>query len=235
MKYPKLLIISHIALLSALVLWFVPVTQPFFQELDNTVFLKFNGSLINKPFWQVFWGLLNDRRETKLNLLFAALINIWAILATPDRVKQKVRIKQTLYFWVCFQLGFMLQEAIFNTWLHVARDSPSLVFKPIVKLSQILQTTNLKEGTLHSFPSGHAFSLIYWASFTLLCSPRYIGIIGLIFAILLCLPRLFIGAHWLSDEVFSMLIALVWLSWTVNNPIYKHLETISKTSPDNPV
>ncbi len=235
MRYPKLLIISHIALLSALVLWFVPITHHFFQDLDNTVFLQLNGSLINKPFWQVFWGLLNDRRETKLNLLFAALINIWAILATPDKVKQKVRIKQILYFWICFQLGFMLQEGLFNTWLHVARDSPSLVFKPIVKLSQILQTTNLKEGTLHSFPSGHAFSLIYWASFTLLCSPRYIGIIGLIFAILLCLPRLFIGAHWLSDEVFSMLIALVWLSWTVNNPVYKHLETISKTSPDNPV
>jgi membrane-associated phospholipid phosphatase len=227
-----LLIASHVTLLIALLLWFNPITHLFFQHLDEIVFLKLNGSLVDKPFWQVFWGLLNDRRETKLNLLFAALINIWAIGTTQNKVLRHQRLKQTVYFWICFQIGFMLQEGIFNSWLHVTRNSPSLVFTPIVKLSQVLQNYNLKESTQHSFPSGHAFSLIYWASFTLLCAPRRIGIIGLVFAIILCLPRLFIGAHWLSDEVFSILIAVIWLSWTVNNPIY-HKITLLKDLPKN--
>lgn len=221
--YSPLWITSHLALLIALLLWFSPITHTFLQHLDEMVFLKLNGSLVGKPFWQVFWGLLNDRRETKLNLLFAALMNAWAILATKNKVLHQQRLKQTIYFWICFQIGFMLQEGIFNSWLHIARDSPSLVLKPIVNLPQVLQSNTLKTSTHNSFPSGHAFSLIYWASFTLLCAPRKIGIMGLVFAITFCLPRLFIGAHWLSDELFSMLIALVWLSWTVNNPIYRKL------------
>jgi len=218
-------VLSHIALIAALLLWFNPLTHPFLQHLDETVFQIFNGNLVDKPFWQVFWGLLNDRRETKLNLLFAALINLWVILATQDKALRYQRIKKIIYFWICFQIGFMIQEGIFNNWLHIARDSPSLVLKPAVKLSQVLQNFNLKEGTQHSFPSGHAFSLIYWASFTLFCAPRRIGMIALFIAILLCLPRLFIGAHWLSDEVFSVLMALVWLSWTVNNPIYHKINS----------
>lgn len=223
--YSPLWIISHLALIAALLLWFNPLTHQFFQHLDELVFLKLNGSLVGEPFWQVFWGLLNDRRETKLNLLFAAVINIWAILVTEEKSLRHQRIKQTVYFWICFQIGFMLQEGIFNHWLHIARESPSLVITPLVKLSQVLQNPNLKEVTKHSFPSGHAFALIYWASFTLLCAPKRISIIGLVFAVLFCLPRLFIGAHWLSDEVFSILMALVWLSWTVNNPIYHRINT----------
>ncbi len=219
----SLWISSHIVLITALLLWFNPLTHDFFRYLDESFFLKLNASLVGEPFWQVFWGLLNDRRETKLNLLFAAILNIWAILVTKEKTLRHQRIKQILYFWICFQVGFMLQEGIFNKWLHIAKDSPSLVITPVVKLSQVLQNSNLKEGTQHSFPSGHAFSLIYWASFTLLCAPRHIGIMALFFAILLCLPRLFIGAHWLSDEVFSILMALVWLSWTVHNPIYEKI------------
>ncbi len=226
-------ITSHIALIAAVLLWFNPLTHAFFQHLDESLFLKLNASLVDQPFWQVFWGLLNDRRETKLNLLFAGLINLWTILATQEKALRAQRIKQTVYFWFCFQIGFMLQEGIFNNWLHVARDSPSLVIKPAVKLSQVLQNFNLKEGTQHSFPSGHAFSLIYWASFTLFCAPRQIGLIALFFAVLLCLPRLFIGAHWLSDEVFSVLMALVWLSWTVNNRIYHKMVLDSNSKIKN--
>jgi membrane-associated phospholipid phosphatase len=221
--YNPLTIGSHLGLLIALLLWFNPITQPFLQHLDNTVFQLLNGSLVGEPFWQVFFGLLNHKRETKLNLLFAALLNVWAIVATQNKALRYTRLKQTLYFWVCFEIGFMLQDGIFNSLLHITRYSPSLIFQPIVKLSAILQSTALKEGTQHSFPSGHAFSLIYWASFTLLCSPKRVGIIGLLFAITLCLPRLFIGAHWLSDEVFSALLALVWLSWTLHTPIYKKI------------
>ena len=93
-------VLSHIALIAALLLWFNPLTHPFLQHLDETVFQIFNGNLVDKPFWQVFRGLLNDRRETKLNLLFAALINLWVILTTQDKALRYQRIKKIIYFWI---------------------------------------------------------------------------------------------------------------------------------------
>lgn len=217
---PYLLIMSHIALVSALLLWFNPLTHPLCQKLDIWIFQVLNGSLTYE-FWQSFWGLLNHRRETSINLILAALFNIWAIIDTKDPKLRSVRIKQIIYFWIFFQIGFTLQDILFNKLLHIERASPSLCVQPVIKLSEILQNTNIKDTSTHSFPGGHAFSLIYWASFTLLSSSKRIGILSIIFAITLCIPRLISGAHWASDVVFSVLLALLWLSWTLYFPIYR--------------
>ena len=214
---------SHLAFLIALLLWFMPLTHPLCQSLDNNVFFFLNGSLSAHPLWQSFWGILNHRREVMLNLVSAALLNIWAILQTRDPLLRKKRIKQTLYFWVFFEIGFMLQDSFFHHLLHVTRHSPSLTLQPVMKLSVLLNNPNIKDVSFHSFPSGHAFALVYWASFTLLCAPRKIGLFGILMSIMLCCARLFGGAHWFSDVLFSALLALVWLSWTISIPAYRRI------------
>ncbi len=212
---------THLVCFTALLLWFAPLTHPICQRLDAFTFYLLNGSLVDHPLWQQFWGILNHRREVSLNLVMAALFNLWAILATRDKALRKTRIKQILYFWICFQIGFTLQYHFFNTFLEVARDSPSLTLHPVTKLSVILQNTNIKDASYHSFPSGHAFSMVYWAAFTTFCAPRRIAWVGVTLAFILCLARLFSGAHWLSDTLFSGLLALIWLSWTISTPIYR--------------
>jgi membrane-associated phospholipid phosphatase len=212
---------SHLALLIVLLLWFIPITHSFCQNIDNAVFRILNGSLANHIIWENFWGILNHRREVTLNLVFAALFNLWAILQTKDVKLRKIRIKQIFYFWTFFQIGVMLQDVLFNSILQVTRDSPSLILKPVIKLSEILHNPDIKDTSTHSFPGGHAFAMIYWAAFTWLIGPKYIAKFGLFFAIILCLPRLFSGAHWLSDIIFSALMALVWLSWTISIPLYR--------------
>ena len=213
------LLSTHIALSTALILWFSPITQPFCKQLDIWIFEAFNGSL-TYGWWQKFWGILNHRREVTVNLIFAALLNVWAIGSTKNKSLRVIRIKQLLYFWICFEIGFTLQDVIFNKWLCVQRDSPSLVLQPVIKLSEILQNINIKDSSTHSFPGGHAFALAYWASFSWLISPKKIAFISVLFAGLLCFPRLMSGAHWASDVLFSILIALLWLSWTLYLPIY---------------
>lgn len=213
----------HLIFLSVLILWFIPITHHYIERLDTITFYFLNGSLWDHPLWQQFWGLLNHRREVSLNLVMAALFNLWALLATHDKALRKVRIKQTLYFWICFQIGFTLQYHFFDTLLHIERYSPSLILQPAAKLSLLLNNPNIKDASYHSFPSGHAFSMVYWAAFTQLCSPRKIASLGFVLAFILCLARLFSGAHWLSDTIFSGLLGLVWLSWTIIIPIYRKL------------
>lgn len=205
--------LSHFALFSCFILWFWPLTHPLCQQIDAWVFQTLNGSLVGHVEWQTIVGILNHRREARLNLLFAALFNLWAICATPPGMRMQ-RFKQTLYFWLCFQIGFTLQDYVINHLFHIERDSPSLVLGATVKLSEILQDPNIKDVSRNSFLGGHAFAMVYWASFTFLCAPRRVAILGALFALVLCLPRLFSGAHWFSDEVFGGILALVWLSWT---------------------
>jgi membrane-associated phospholipid phosphatase len=212
---------SHFALLAIILLWKMAFSHDALKTLDITVFKMLNHSLLNTSFGQWFWGILNHRLETKLNLLAAGLFNTWAIIATKDPVLQKTRLKKTLYFWVFFQIGVMLFNGIFNHWLHWERLSPSLVIKPVVQLSFLWGDPNIKDSSAHSFPSGHAFAMFYWAFFTSLCVPKRIALCALLFACLLSLPRLVSGAHWLSDAYFSILFAAIWLSWTLYFPLYR--------------
>jgi len=214
------LIVIHLLLFSSLWFWFNSPASPWLHELDELIFRKLNGSLASHSLWQKFWGMLNHRRETQYNLVIAALFNIWAVLQTQESGLKFRRIKQFLYFWICFQIGFMFQDYFFNAFLAVTRSSPSMVLEPVILLSDILNNSQIKDFSEHSFPSGHAFSLIYWASFTYVCSPKRIGLLAITLASFLCLPRLFSGAHWASDTIFSGLLALTWLGWTLNVPLY---------------
>lgn len=218
-----LFIVSHLALLTALMLWFLPLTHPFCKHLDAYIFFLLNGSLTEHWLWLRFWGLLNHRREVMLNLVFAALVNIWAILQTRNPQLRKIRTQQILYFWFFFEIGFILQDGFFHHVLQITRYSPSLILQPFIKLSALLNDPNIKDTSFHSFPSGHGFALVYWAAFTYLCAPRKIGLFGILMSLLLCFARLFGGAHWFSDVLFSALLALVWLSWTLCVPAYRRI------------
>lgn len=226
----RFLILSHLFLAFSLFCWFMPVLHPFCIQIDTLLFKTLNQSLNHHTIWQSFWGLLNHRIEATYNLLLAALLNLWAVLQTKNvKLKQK-RILQLIYFWVFFQIGFSLQEYAFHTFLQLERHSPSLMIKGAIKLSSVLQNPNVKDSSLHCFPSGHAFALIYWASFSLLCSPKRIGFLGVFLALFLCLPRLVSGAHWASDTIFSALLALCWLSWTLICPLYSWAMRKAKTT-----
>lgn len=219
-KSPRLFWTAHLTFLGVLCLWFSPITHAWCVHLDEATFYLLNSSLTHNHYWQYFWGVLNHKREVSLNLVMAACVNLLAIGFTSDLKLRMLRLKQTLYFWAFFQVGFMLQAHLFNTLLQIERHSPSLVLQPVAKLSIMLENNAIKDTSYHSFPSGHAFALMYWTAFTWCCAPKKIALFGMVIAIILSLARLFSGAHWLSDTGFSLLLGLVWLSWVLNVPLY---------------
>jgi membrane-associated phospholipid phosphatase len=199
------------------------------DTLDLNVFLMLNGSLVNHPTAQMFWGLLNHKWEAILNLIMAFSFNLIILLCTRDKALRKTRFFQLLYFWFCFELGFFLQDGLFHTLLDLKRLSPSLLITPVLRLSEALHNPLIKDFSEHSFPSGHAFAMIYWSSFTYLCSPKKAGILALALGIFFCIPRLVGGGHWLSDVLVGALLALVWLWFIIKIPLYRFIISKSPT------
>lgn len=209
------LIGSHLLFILGLLLWFNPLTHALCVRLDQAVFYGLNGSLAQHPAWQSFWGMLNHRYETRYNLVLACCFNLWAVYAIKKPARRTQTIKHFMYFWLCFELVFCIQEYVFHSLLAIHRHSPSLVLEPSLRLSTHLHDPQIKDVSQNCFPSGHAFALLYWALFSFYLSPKRIGILGLLFALFLCLPRLFSGAHWLSDTLFALLLAAVCFGWTL--------------------
>jgi membrane-associated phospholipid phosphatase len=211
----RLCLASHLLFFFALFLWFSPLTHALCVESDKAIFYLLNGSLSHNPVWQSVWAMLNHRRETGYNLILACCFNLWAIYQSKNPRLRIHTIKCFIYFWICFEFFFCLHEYFFHAFLKVGRYSPSLVLTPSLRLSTLLNDPNIKDTSQNCFPGGHAFALLYWALFSLYLSPRLIGILGMIFALFLCLPRLFSGAHWMSDTLFSALLAMVCFVWTL--------------------
>ncbi|MFM8453670.1 MAG: phosphatase PAP2 family protein [Gammaproteobacteria bacterium] len=181
--------------------------------LDPKIFLWLNGSFsidwLN-PFWIKLFGLLNHRLETKLNLLLAAVLNFVGLFQYRKNPTVFRKISwQLLFFWIGFQLFFTLQDWFFNSYLRLVHLSPSLVIQPAIKLSIVLQNTQIKDASYHSFPSGHAFSMLYWGLFSAYLMRPTLAKISLFLAFFFSLPRIFSGAHWVSDVVFSMFLAFL--------------------------
>jgi undecaprenyl-diphosphatase len=60
----------------------------------------------------------------------------------------------------------------------------------------------------HSFPSGHAARAIMLTTIMLLTGYIWIGIIMIIWALLVCLARIGLGVHYISDIVVGSLIGI---------------------------
>lgn len=209
-------------LAAALLLWLLPTTHPFCVYLDTNLFELLNNSLRYSHAWQLFWGYLNHPHESWLNVVCMVAINILGIFSL-EQTKRKQAFASILYFWLFYQLVLFLTHAMFSDLLHIHRDSPSVVLNSSVILSKTLNMPTLKVFSNNCFPAGHALVAAYWAGFSMFYAKPWVRGIIFMTATLLVLPRLFSGAHWLSDVVFSTFYGLLWLSLARHNPLFKYL------------
>ena len=228
------LLFSIIAIELCLLLWFSAYTSPWCVYLDTRFFLILNQTLLWSKHWAQLWGWLNHPAESWLNLVLMMLINILAIFSLPKNQRKKACMF-VIYCWILFQLGLFLSHTIFgNSWLAIKRASPSLVISKSIKLSELVNFS-VKDHSENSFPAGHTFVLIYWAGFTVKYATQKFKFLTYLVSIILILPRLISGAHWLSDVIFTTAISYAWLTVVIGTPLYyciearltrtKHMET----------
>ncbi len=213
------LIGCHVLLLCLIVSFFWPITKVVWDTIDDKFFHFLNGSLKGHPQWQVFWALANHRLADWVTDAFFLVFFIAAVYSLPkDR-----RLHQTAEILFCILyiafILFFVNRSIFRHNLHITHPSPTHVFSDSIRLSREVPWLSVKDSAKQSFPGDHGTTALLFAASYAFFAPRRLKILGWIYGIFLCLPRLITGAHWLSDILLGSLpIALLFLSWAFYSP-----------------
>lgn len=203
--------------------WFIPPTAALWNQLDVWLFRTLNGSLETCPLSQIFWALAN----VKLTDLFGALfmVTFSFIYVFDSKANQaKFRLAQFFYFLLWFEIGiFSLKEILFRAlvFCDFLRDSPTLIFRDAFMLSEAIPWLKIKDSSHWCFPGDHAFIVLQWAGFVTIFCGRTLGCLAYISSIFFILPRLFAGAHWITDTCCGSLpLSVLSLAWACYTPLY---------------
>ncbi|MGR3973346.1 MAG: phosphatase PAP2 family protein [Candidatus Rhabdochlamydia sp.] len=234
MKF-KSLALSFLIIFALYASFLTPATRQLWDVLDATCFRFLNTYCLSTPSLQYFWAAINhkymDFVEDGIFLLFFTL-SVWQ---TPSSLKKK-KIAQFIFSVL---LGactiFFINKQLLRSYAVFPRQSPSLTLAPCIRISELISWELLKDSTWVSFPGDHAtllllFAILYsaFATFRLSC-------IAWAYALFRILPRLIVGAHWLSDiAVGSGSIALFATAIFLYTPLsLKVIDWIEKYLPNN--
>mgnify|MGYP003342728866 CR=1 FL=1 len=110
------------------------------------------------------------------------------------------------------------------------RYSPSVVLEPIFMLSQIDLGMKVKDSSGNSFPGEHGTAVMLFSAFIWRCAGRTRGAVAIGIALLVMLPRLVAGAHWLSDLlVGSVAVVLVTAPLALATPLQQSVVGLFST------
>lgn len=210
--HPDRLILCHViaAFIGASMIW--PVTAGIWLDVSSVVFFALNGSLLWGESWAVTWAALNTKTYDVLGAVLMFLPSIWYIISGRN-YDLKDRVARTSVAWggvilIVFTSKILLPSIDFQ--------SPTLVLKPAVFLYELVPWIDAKWESKNSFPGDHAVAAFTYVGLVFLLLDKKTGWVTVIFGALYSVPRLFSGAHWLSDELvgggMAFFITIGWIS-----------------------
>lgn len=216
----KPLIITHILIAVGFITLFSPLTNGFWQVIDLFFFKMLNSSLQWARPWQVLWALANHKYADWLEDLIILIFSC-VYISTGLKGQKLYRTSQILFIFLysAFIIAFV-NKTVFHDWIKISRNSPTIVVDSCIKLSEHISWLKIKDGSTKSFPGDHATTaLIFGATFIYLGTKK-MKIYAAIYAVFLCLPRMILGAHWLTDVIIgSGSITFFCLMWAVCSPL----------------
>ncbi len=207
----------------------LPLTTTAWAWIDTSFFHLLNAPLRQNEPLRIFWALANHKLADWLEDLFILGFYIAAVYKAP----REKRLKRSAQLFCCILWTaltiILINRVLCKDILRLRRPSPTLVLPSAVYLSDFISWIQVKAHSSKSFPGDHATTAMMFA-----CSYAYLirgklAISALIYGAFLCLPRLAVGAHWLSDIVVgSGCIALISLSWLFFTPIGAKLFSLTE-------
>ena len=181
--------------------WLGGPLRPLWNGLDGLVFRLTNPLLGQQPLWDSAWALANHRATDLI-----AAVTMAAIFALSGRYDRR---RDGVELLVRALLG-LASKALAGHLLDLNRLSPTLEFSDSQRLSLLVPWVDAKDASKGSFPSDHGLVLLCLTLYgwrQLLPAARWAVVLA---SLLFSLPRLFSGAHWLSDTLASSLpLALI--------------------------
>lgn len=203
---------------------YLPMTAPYWAAVDNWVFYRFNGSLADNAIWAQFWAYTNIHLTNVIAGIIMVSLILWHVYA--DR-STSLASRLNAFFNIAFFV--LLAIAISKTGFRdFENPSPSYVLEPFYNLNEHYAHIDAKIRTNHSFPGDHGVTtLLYSALACFFIRKRNIAIFIVLFAIANNLPRLFSGAHWLSDVIVGGgAITLAILPFAIATPFAFYTEKV---------
>jgi putative acetyltransferase len=194
----KALVLCQVAAFALLGSWFFPPTRAVWDAVDETVFRVFNASLRHGPeWWRQFWAIGNYKFFDGLPALLTV---VWFFkFALDDGRRHLVRR---------FALGAMIvlfTVAVHETTkieaLRVYRSSPTIVREEAVRLNEEITWIEFKIESPLSFPGDHDIFLFMLTIFFWCYGGRRYGLPYAVGTVIFTLPRMVVGAHWLTDNL----------------------------------
>ena len=218
----KMLLFIHLFVIALVTCLFYSLSNSPFSSLDKGCFQFVNGWIQTSHFWQIFWAMANHRGADILEDICFILFFYWIIKATPKAERTR-KIAECLFFLLyCASIILIANELLFRVLLHIERKSPTLIVDSFTNLSEKVTWLKVKFKSPKSFPGDHATTaLLFITSFIYLARNNIrITVAAILYGIFLCLPRLVVGAHWITDIlVGSGSISLIFFSWAFFTPL----------------
>ena len=212
----------NLAALLILFSWLCSPTRIVWDWLDHAGFHWLNGSLGGNPLWSGFWAL------TSLRIFDLAAAGIMLLLLLyKDWLFSAGERVQALCTFVALLIVLLVWRGLFTKlvvaygWQH---DSPSLQIAGSTRLSDLYpwlaEHLHLKDASKRSFPGDHASVAMLWGLFMALFARRGKLLVIGVLTLLMVLPRLVAGAHWISDDlVGGLVLTLLALAWGYCTPL----------------
>lgn len=215
---PGWLLGGHLFALMLLLSYALPSGHQLWQAAGADLFYWLNGSLAGNGGWTWFWAWMNSRE-----LDAASALLMLAFLVFPLALERRQLQAATCGFLTLMLLMLPARELLSEAteaW-GLSGNSPSLELQPAHLFAELRPEIPAKDRSTSSFPGDHATVTLIWCGFLLYNSRRWLSgalISGI--ALLLILPRLIGGAHWLSDVVVGGgVMASLTLSWAFASPL----------------
>lgn len=217
----KWFILFNLASCILIISYLIPYTRDLWTLFDLTIFKFLNHTLINSPFWQNFWAFGNTRWLDHFRdfYMFAFFL---AYIFKNDSQPKITKLSQFFFCILCLiaVIG-LVNELVFRYIVDVYRNSPSVIVEPYVNLTKTLSWVKVKCFSIKSFPADHGTSALITGICISFFNKKPIAITGWILSIFACMPRLFVGAHGVSDIIISSgAIAMIFSALVFCTPLH---------------
>lgn len=186
--------------------WFFPPFSEPWRQIDTFAFYQFNHLLGLGPWVQ--WTVAY-MTQSWFDWVVCAVLGICCCI--PGLVFCREQYRTGLYGLLFATIITYVIKLLWPYCVPIARASPSLLFDVDYLLPQLVPNLrHVKFMSPNSFPADHAAIILTCAVCLMAYGKRYARYAAIVIAILLCLPRLISGAHWLTDVMIGgILVALM--------------------------
>ncbi|MFH1573306.1 MAG: phosphatase PAP2 family protein [Acidobacteriota bacterium] len=219
------LVICQLSAILLLGSWCYGPTRALWDRLDHAVFSLLNGSLDGPEWWRTIWAVTNWRPFDLVPALIT--VGIFVVFICAGRRQHLV---QRAAAGLVVALFILLVRKLANLdILEIDRKSPSRAVDSAIRLAKEFHWIGFKDSSTRSFPGDHSLFLIMLAVFFWYYGGLAFGLVYCGVTLLFSLPRMVVGAHWLTDNLVGAgFIALVSMSILLATPLHRVLAALAE-------